>query len=184
MACGLIGPLQLDDNQVAELVPGQNVNEALRADIVRQLVIDLDESKTGFKNVQRRTEMIANVAFFGHRFPLWFRVRDYPIIGRCRRALFGLLRVWCLQRLEVLQHVVHGGVLVEQLRVVLANHFQVFVAEQLPNDTERKNSASFGREDGASRRIRGRTWALARTTDGLDARSFFALSNFKPQDVT
>jgi nitrogen regulatory protein P-II 1 len=51
-------------------------------------------------------------------------------------------------------------------------------------DTEQKNSASFGREDGASRPVRRRTWAPARTAYGLDARSFFALSNFEPQDVT
>jgi hypothetical protein len=49
---------------------------------------------------------------------------------------------------------------------------QIFDAEVWPPDTGRKKSANFGREDGASRPVRRHTWALARTADGLDTRSF------------
>jgi hypothetical protein len=41
--------------------------------------------------------------------------------------------------------------------------------EIAPLDTERKKSASFEREDGATRHVTGRNYLQARTANGLDA---------------
>jgi hypothetical protein len=63
---GLVGALQLDDDEVADLVLGQNVNEALRARVVRQLVVHFHQRQAGLKHVELLGQPVANVAFLGH----------------------------------------------------------------------------------------------------------------------
>ncbi len=52
-----------------------------------------------------------------------------------------------------------------------------------PLGTERKNRASFEREDGASRRLSGSDVGPARTPNGLDARSFLRGATEEIRDV-
>jgi len=67
LAGGLVGSLQLDDDQIAESVPGQNVDKALCADIVRQLVVDLYESEPRFELLQLLGQLVTDDVFFRHR---------------------------------------------------------------------------------------------------------------------
>jgi hypothetical protein len=55
--------------------------------------------------------------------------------------------------------------------------------ELTQSGTERKKSANFGREDGASRPVRRHIGAPARTTNGLNTQSVFARRNVVVHDV-
>src|SRR5437868_8262803 len=62
----LIGPLQFDNDEGAEPVARQDIDEAFGSHSVRKLVVHFDESESGLKDVERGAQLVTDNVLARH----------------------------------------------------------------------------------------------------------------------